>query len=256
MDIKPNLKEIRKIVRKHGVYTMRKLFDDQVTGLITKKRVPSCILCGSEKKITKEHVLPKWAFDSDAKRSFTSDVNQLPQFFIGATIPACQSCNSELLNSLERYIQQTLEKVNLETSFYSDNEWENIIRWLEILDFKFQVWDIMAKFIKHKNANYIPDLSDFSIAFMREFSVRSVTSKTRAALKRIARKDKTKRLNALIVGRTIKPTSHYFHKSGQFIYLEIPAYNKMFFYFYEKEFTSDKIAHKEAMKIIKTVYNV
>jgi len=256
MDITSNLIEIRKVIRKNRVYTMRKLFDDHVTGHITKKRIASCILCGSENKITREHVLPKWAFNSDSKRSFTSDVNQLPQFFIGATLPACQSCNSELLNSLERYIQQTLGRVNLETSFYSDSEWENIIRWLEILDFKFQVWDIMAKFIKHKNSKYIPDLSDFSIAFMRDFSVRSVTSKARAALNRIARKDKARRLNALIVGRTIKPTSHYFHKSGQFIYLEIPTYNKMFFYFYEKEFRSDKLAYKEAMKIIRTVYNV
>lgn len=133
-------------------------------------------------------------------------------------------------------------------------EWDNIIRRLEIIDYKFQVLDICKKFLAHKKAGYIPALADFSIAFMRDMSVRSVTSKARLALKRISTKDKTKRANSLIVGRTIKKTFHYFHKSGQFIHLEIPTYNKAFFYFYEKEFSSDKIAKKEAMKIIKSVY--
>ena len=89
---------------------------------------------------------------------------------------------------------------------------------------------------------------------MRDMSVRSVTSKGRLALKRIATKDKGKMFNSLIVGRTIKKTFHYFHKSGQFIHLEIPTYNKAFFYFYEKEFRNDRTAKKEAMKIIKSVY--
>jgi hypothetical protein len=59
-----------------------------------------------------------------------------------------------------------------------------------------------------------------------------------------------------MVGQTIKPTSHYFHKSGKFIYLEIPTYNKAFFYFFEKEFRSNSICHREANKIIKQVYKV
>jgi hypothetical protein len=46
---------------------MDKLFDDYVTGPITKKLIPSCILCGAEENITKEHVLPKWVFESNAK---------------------------------------------------------------------------------------------------------------------------------------------------------------------------------------------
>jgi hypothetical protein len=91
---------------------------------------------------------------------------------------------------------------------------------------------------------------------MRDMSVRSVTSKARLALKRIGTKNKSKRANSLIVGRTIKKTFHYFHKSGQFIHLELPTYNKGFFYFYEKEHKSDKGALKAAMKIIKSVYKV
>jgi hypothetical protein len=256
MTIDENFLKLRGLVRKHGKYVMRKLFDDYVTGPITKKLVPSCILCGTEQNITKEHVLPKWVFESNAKHFFTTDVNQLSRPYINSTLPACKSCNSILLNGIEKYIQKTLSEVDLVNRYYTAEEWDNVIRWLEILDFKFQVLDITTKFRAHKTAGYIPALADFSIAFMRDMSVRSVTSKARLALKRIGTKNKNGRPNSLIVGRTIKKTFHYFHKSGQFIHLELPTYNKGFFYFYEKEYKKDKAALKEAMKIIKEIYKV
>lgn len=254
MTVDESFLSLRKIARKQGKYVMKKLFDDYVTGPITKKLVRSCFLCGAEENLTREHVLPKWVFESDAKHSFTTDVNQLSQSYIRATLPACRSCNSDLLNSIEQYIQKTLSQVDLQNRYYSPEEWDNIIRWLEILDFKFQVLDISTKFLAHKKAGYIPALADISIAFMRDMSVRSVTSKCRLSLKRISTKNKSKRPNSLMVGRTIKKTFHYFHTSGQFIHLEIPTYNKAFFYFYEKEFKNDKNNKKEALKIIKSVY--
>jgi hypothetical protein len=156
-----------------------------------------------------------------------------------------------LLNNVEKYIQKTLSEVNLKTRYYSEDEWENVIRWLEIIDYKFQVWDLRCNFVRHKKSHYIPDFADFSIAFMRDLSVRSVTTKTRLALKRVGTKDKRGRANSLIVGRTIKKTFHYFHTSGQFMHLELPTYNKGFFYFFEKEFKSDKITLKEAQEIYK-----
>jgi hypothetical protein len=256
MPIEDKLLQLRLIARNNGKYVMNKLFDDYLTGLITKKIVRSCVFCGSEKNLTKEHVLPKWVFESDPKHSYKTDVNELSQKYIGTTLPFCSNCNSDLFNSLERYIQKTLSKVDLKTRYYSPEEWENIIRWLETIDFKFQVLDLVTKFKAHKKAGYIPALSEFSIAFMRDMSVRSVTSKARLSLKRISKKNKLKKHNSLIVGTTKIKTFHYFHKAGEFIYLEVPTYQKVFFYFYEKEFKSDKKAEKEAMKIIKSVYEV
>lgn len=254
MDIKDSFLKLRGIVRTHGKYVMKKLSDDFITAPIAKKITPSCILCGSEQNITKEHVLPKWVFESDAKHFFKADVNQLPQFYIRATLPACKGCNSDLLNSIERYVQKTLTVVDLKERYYSPDEWENIIRWLEIIDFKFQVLDIMTKFRAHKTAGYIPALADFSIAFMRDLSVRTIMSKVRLSLKRIGTKNKKRRSNSLIVGRTIEKTFHYFHTSGQFLHLELPTYNKAFFYFYEKEYKSDRGALSSAKKIISEVY--
>jgi hypothetical protein len=80
-------------------------------------------------------VLPKWVFESNAKHFFTTDVNQLSRSYIKATLPACKSCNSVLLNGIERYIQKTLSEVDLQKRYYSSEEWDNVIRWLEIIDF-------------------------------------------------------------------------------------------------------------------------
>lgn len=115
MTIDENFKTLRRIVRTHGKYVMGKLFDDYLTRPRNKKITPSCILCGTGKNLTKEHVLPKLVFQSNDKHSFTSDVNQLSHAYIRATVPACRSCNSDLLNSIEQYIQKTLSEVDLKT---------------------------------------------------------------------------------------------------------------------------------------------
>lgn len=254
MSFDDTLLQLRLTARKKGKYVMNKLFDDHLVGQFDKKRTVSCVLCGSESNLTKEHVLPKWVFESDPKRTFTTDVNQLPQKYIGTTLPMCSTCNSEVLNTLELYIQRTIAVVDLETTYYSSENWNNIIRWLETIDFKFQLMDITTKFRAHKEAGYIPFLADFSIAEMRDFSIRTIKSKARLSLKRISTKDKSKQANSLIVGTTKVKTFNYFHKSGQFVHLEIPKYNKAFFYFFDREFEDDEQAKKEAMEIIKSVY--
>jgi len=255
MNIEPKLLEIRKIARERGKHVMRKLFDDYLTGWIDKIRIPSCSFCGGEENLTKEHIIPKWVFESNPKKTFKSDVNELDQAYIKATIPLCAKCNSELFNTVEREVQKILANVDLKKTYYSPDDWLIIIRWLEIIDFKFQVWDLRTEFKRHKKSEYIPFLSDFSIAFMRDGSVRTVTTKTRKSLRRIGTKDKSKRISHLVVGTTKNTSFHYMHTSGDFIFLEIPLYNKIFFYFFEKEFKSEKQVSREAMKIISSNYD-
>jgi len=254
MSLEDTLLQLRLTARKNGKYVMNKLFDDYFTGHYNKEINSHCILCGSESNLTKEHVLPKWVFENNPKRTFTTDVNKLSQKYIRTTLPMCSTCNSKVLNTLEIYIQKTLEEVDLKTKYYSSENWENIIRWLETIDFKFQLMDITTKFRAHKEAGYIPFLADLSISEMRDFSIRTIKSKARLSLKRISTKNKSNKVNSLIVGTTKIKTFNYFHKSGQFIHLEIPKYNKAFFYFFERDFKNDEYAKKEAMKIIKSVY--
>jgi hypothetical protein len=70
LTIEEKFLKLRKTVRMHGKYITAKLFDNYVTGPVTKKIIPSNILCGTEKHLTKEHVLPKWVFESNAKHFF------------------------------------------------------------------------------------------------------------------------------------------------------------------------------------------
>lgn len=242
--------ELRKIVKTQGKYVMRKLFLDYVTGPYQEKVVPACIICGTHDNITKEHVLPRWIYDNNPRYSFKILVNELNQDFIKATVPACCRCNSELLNNVERYIQQTLSTVDFTSREYSRQEISNIIRWLEIIDYKFHVWQIIAKFIRHKKIHYVSDIADFSIAFMKEGSIRAITSKTRLALKRVATKNKAERINSLFACKTIEKKFAYFHSYGNFVQVQIPSYDKMFFYFIQKKHRSNKTAIKEAVKII------
>lgn len=233
---------------------MNKLFDDYERGPVSKKITHSCFLCGSERNLTKEHVLPRWVFENNTSHSLTIDVNQLSLPYSKLTLPACENCNCNLLNTVEKYIQKTLSEVDLRTTYYSSQQWDNIIRWLELIDFKFQVLDISKKFLKHKNYEYVPFLAHFSVAFMRHMSIRSITSKARLALKRVTTKDRSRRSHALVVASMKEKTFHNFHTSGQFIYLEVPRYNKAFFYFYEREFKNDNATLREAKKIIREVY--
>lgn len=254
MPIDDKLLLIRGIARSRGKDVMNKLFDDHLTGLIKEKNIPSCFLCGNTDNITREHILPKWVFQGNTKRSFIIDVNQLEVPYIKATLPCCKTCNNDTLNSLEKEIQKILLK-DIRQDWYSYDEWSSIIRWLEIIDFKFQVFDISTKFRSHKK-NYVPYLAETSIAFMRDFSVRTITSKARLSLKRIARKDKWKNGNSLVGGITKNTSFYYFHKSGEFLYLEIPNFNKFFFLFLNKYFENTEVAVEEAMKIINKVYSI
>lgn len=251
---KDEYKKLRVLIRKRGKYVADRLFDDYVSGPITAKPTPFCIICGSEENITDEHVLPRWVFENNGSRSFTIDINQLPKRYIGATVPACLHCNSVILNDIEKNIQKTLSSVDLQERYYSSDEWDNVIRWLEIIDYKFLVLDMRTKFLAHRKTGFIPAIAKYPVAVIRDLSEYSVKSKCRLALRRISRKDKYARAASLMVGRTIEKSFHYFHTSGQFIHLEIPTYNKAFFYFYEKEFDDDETMKNEAFKIINYVY--
>lgn len=255
MDLNYTLKLIRSIARNEGPVVLRKLFHIHFRSNSTEYS-DFCLLCGSESNITREHVLPRWVFENNPNHFFVTDVNQLPHKYIEATVPMCRFCNNEILNKIETYVQKTISKVDLEKVYYSPEEWENIIRWLEIIDFKFQLLDVLKKFKAHKTKGFFPGFSEISIAEMRYiFSIRKIQSNLRSSLKRISQKNKSNRAASLIVGKTKIKTFNYFHTSGDFIHLEIPKYNKAFFYFFERSYKSDVGAKRAATRIIKSVYS-
>ena len=216
-----------------------------------------CSFCGSLNNITKEHVLPKWTYQNNPYKFFTTNINELSQTYNSATIPACSECNNELLSELELYINSIFGRVDFETTFFINKELCNIITWLEIIDYKFQVLEVKRRFLTSKSGGFIPYLKDFPISVFRKGlkdNPVNVVSEIRSSLKRITVKGKQKNINSLLIFKSINRDFYFFHIMNHHIFLELPQYNMAIFYFYNKRFSSGKQAQSEGMRIINESY--
>lgn len=75
--------------------------------IFNKKR---CFLCGSNIKITKEHVFPKWLQTKfDLWNENLILLNRRSYKYKNFTIPCCESCN-KLLGNVEKRVQKGIEK--------------------------------------------------------------------------------------------------------------------------------------------------
>jgi hypothetical protein len=63
-----------------------------------------CFVCGSDENITREHVVPRWAFDKDPGKWFTTTINGLRQTYERCTTPCCGNCNNSILNEIEKAV--------------------------------------------------------------------------------------------------------------------------------------------------------
>lgn len=216
-----------------------------------------CIFCGSRDDLTKEHVLPKWTFENHPDKHFITNINGLSQKYIKTVLPSCSECNSYILGLLEEQIKNSFKKVDLQTAFFSNSEQDNIITWLEIIDYKFQTLNLRRKFLKHNDAEYIPFLSDIPLALMQDqasISLSEVQDKVLNSSNRLITKSKKAKRNSLLIFKTENPDFHFFHDMDDFIFIELPRFGVAVFLFLEKEFDQQKQAHNEAMTIIGKVY--
>ena len=219
--------------------------------------VKICMFCGSTNEITKEHVLPRWLFEKDTKRFFVTDINGLEQTYNKTTIPACANCNSDILNTLEKHINHLLRNRNIKENAFSKEEIGNIIRWLELIDYKFQILDVIRKFKASKQGGYIHYLANFPISVLRantNYSPTKVVAEIRRSQKRITSKRKELNLNSLISFKTYNQSFYFFHQMNDFIFIELPKQQIALFYFYVKKFKDKISAYEEAMAIIREVY--
>lgn len=259
MDINDKLKNLRVKVRQNSKKIMDDVIVRHVPKISTKNRnkTEMCIFCGSYENLTKEHVLPKWTFEKCTKSFFITDVNESEQTYNKTTIPACADCNNNLLSNIESYIINLLKKTNLKETFLDNEEIQNIIRWLEIIEYKFQLLDIRRKFTKSKSSQYMPYLADIPISLFRKsnnFSASKTIAKIRNAQKRITIKSKDANVNSLVMLRTKNKGFHFLHTLDEFIFIELPEYKIAMFYFYSKTFENIESAQTEAMEIVKKIY--
>lgn len=216
-----------------------------------------CVFCSSTKSLTREHVIPKWTFENCVKKFFITQANGIHQTYNRTTVSTCSACNNELLAYLENYILQLFAKTDLNKSFFTNYEMQNIIRWLEIVEFKFQVLEAKRKFIKSKSSIFIPGLADFPLTVLREsvnYSPSKAIAEIRLCQKRLSVKSKNKNLNSLVIFKTKNKGFYFFHTLNDFIFIELPQYKIALFYFYSKLFKNKNEAFKEANNIIDKTY--
>jgi hypothetical protein len=216
-----------------------------------------CIFCSSSKLLTREHVIPRWTFENCTSKYFITLANGIHQTYNKTTVPTCSICNNELLGYLENYILQLFKKTDLSISFFTNYEIQNIIRWLEIIEYKFQVLEVKRKFIKSKSSIFLPDLTDFPLTILREsinYSPSKAVAEVRLCQKRLAMKSKNKNINSLVIFRTRNKGFHFFHTLNDFIFIELPQFKIGLFYFYSKLFKNKNKTFKEANDVIDKVY--
>lgn len=98
-----------------------------------------CIICGTDKNITKEHLLPKWVFENDVKKSFFISPEDTLYSYRLSYLPCCKTCNSSVLGNFEHHIREILKRENKN---FTISEKEDIIFWIKYLDFKFKIFEV------------------------------------------------------------------------------------------------------------------
>lgn len=258
--IKDPLVYLRQSIRSNISDIMQFVDDNYILRRDDKAVVPKppiCMFCGSKSSITKEHIIPKWVFANDPKRFFNITLNGHDLSYGKSTVPACGRCNSELLNHLEKRMQFIFNDIDPGNKPFIYEELEDVIRWLEIIDYKFHIMNISKRFLSPKEGDHIPYLKDFPLYMLlpeKDFSPAKALSEIRKTLHRISVKNKDQRLNSLLIFKTSNPSDHFFHTLNKFIFFEMPRYGIAIFYFLNQDFPTDKAAHDAAMEIIKKVY--
>lgn len=249
MGLNQKLVEFRKKIRNNQKFVIDSLISDHAANI--------CIFCGEDDDLTKEHVIPQWVYDRCTKRYFVTTTNKASQTYNKTTVPACKDCNNSILGELERYLKHKFSDIDLSEGYFTNDEEEKIILWLETIEYKFHVLDLKRKLNKVKGSEYIPYIGKMPIAMFQgpmDQSPSKVFSNLRNALKVLSVKSKKAKLNSLCVLHTKNPDFHFFHSTNNFIFIELAQYNVAFFYFYKEEFASPKAAVSKAQKIVKNEY--
>lgn len=260
MSIDLKSKSFRTITRKNSKTIINHIIQSNISrNKVSNKqnRQELCIFCSSTKNLTKEHVIPRWTYENCTKKYFITNINGLNQTYNKTTIPVCSVCNNERLNAFEVYVNKLFSEINIDTISLNNNQIENIIRWLEIIDYKFQILNARKHFLRSSENGFIPYLADFPLTVLREnlnYSPSKAIAEIRRSAKRMIIKNKCDNLNSLILLKTSNTNFHFFHTMDDFIFIELPQYKLAVFYFYKRTFPTNKNAQDEAKKIVERCY--
>lgn len=253
-DLASRFKVLRGNLRRHGAVIAEDVWK-RYHPMNSRPKEEICVFCNSPSAITKEHVLPKWLFESDTDSTFISSINRQTQTYNKAVVPACAVCNSSILAFIENQVIRTIQLLATSDDCGKEDLC-NIIRWLEITEYKLQVLDCRRKYIKQGDLPYDHTWGVFPVAMMRHL-IDAAPWKTfqwlRRAQRRIMVKAKDNCANSLVVINTKVPHFYFFSLPDEYIYISFPMYNIAVFYFLKRRYESYKDAAKEAVVLIKKV---
>jgi hypothetical protein len=221
----------------------------------TEPKEEICVFCSSSSNITKEHVLPRWLIETELHNTMTSVVNKQTVIYNKALVPACSECNNSILAFIEKYIIRAIQNMDVYNDC-SNYDVCNIIRWLEIIDYKLQVLDCRRKYIKYGNSEYDYDWGKFPVSMMRHFFTMNPWKSydwLRNAQRRITIKEKIGGINSFVVIRPRMPYFYFFNLPNEYIYISFPACRIAIFYFFKTRYKYYEDAAAEALDIIKKV---
>ncbi len=253
-DIDLKFRAIRGNLRRHGHDISEDVFERFHPA--TKDQDPEiCVFCNSTIEITKEHVIPRWVFENNTKDSLVSSVNRQVQTFNKAVIPTCAHCNNSLLSPIENYIIKLLPRLERKEVIDMADA-DNLISWLEILDYKCQVFDCRKKYIRYVNSEYDPQFAEIPVSWMRhifEMNPFRALSYLRNSQRRIIRKSKNGRFNSLVVMDPKHASFYFFFQPNEYVFVSFPMFKIALFYFLRKEFIDNDLAYKESIYILHNV---
>jgi hypothetical protein len=224
---------------------------------ITRPFKRICLFCAATNNLTAEHILPRWVFGRDSNRFFRTTINGLSHKYNQTTIPACARCNNDLLSNVEKNVLQLFLSHQQHSNSFDHNGKADIIRWLELLDYKFQAFSLITKFRALKGKRDFDFLSDYPLSVLDpniEYSPTRVLRNLREALNRITIKSKELQYNSLVTFKTKNSDMHFFHKNNDFIFIELPKYKVALLYFCKRSFISEFEAKDSAMEVINAHY--
>lgn len=255
-EIERKFTRLRVGLRKEGLNICEDVFRRFLPSTITKKP-EICVFCNSASKSTKEHVLPKWLFEKDTDVSFISRVNRQIQTFNKAVIPSCANCNNSILAYIEKCTIQAIENlISSEKHYFEDLC--HIIRWLEILDYKLQVYDCRRTYLKYSNSEYDKTFGIVPVSLMRhftEFAPDKAYDYLRSIQKKMTVKKKIDRINSLVIFDIAQPNFNFFTQPNEYIFVSLPNAKIGFFYFIKENYTNTKEAYEDAIIIMKQVFD-
>ncbi|MGK4351655.1 hypothetical protein ACSMFN_15430 [Enterobacter sichuanensis] len=169
-----------------------------------------CILCGCENDLTREHVIPQWAFEADPKKYLINAKNNQSTNYIKSTVPACRECNSDLLGAFENYLKRLL--LEKDGSEFTGYEIDCIIWWLQYIGFKLQLIDLRSHFLRYKGSDYIPFLANIPVAMFWgpvDTTPHMVFNTIRRSRRVLVKKRKESKRNSLLIFNTSNPGYHF-----------------------------------------------